>query len=81
MPQHPLIRALLAHARGADEIPHRPVLPPYLADADWKHLCECGYTWRSHGDAVWRDGAWQPLREQCVSCHAWVTGQQVTAGN
>jgi hypothetical protein len=79
MPQHPLIRLMLAQAHGRDEIPHRPVPPAHLCDRRWRFVCPCGSLFHQQGDAVWRDQAWAPPRQQCLLCHEWVSGHVIEA--
>lgn len=74
---HALTDLILAHQRGDDTPPHRPVPPTHLCDQTWKFVCSCGYTWKFEGDAVWRAGEWRGPRRECLNCHAWVEGHRV----
>jgi hypothetical protein len=67
MPQHPLIRLMLAHAHGRDVVPHRPVPPAHLSDRRWRFVCPCGSVFHQQGDAVWRDRGVEGRRgKQCL---------------
>jgi hypothetical protein len=77
MPDHPLVRLLLAHVGGRDLEPHRPV-PPHLAGQIWRYVCACGEIYQALGDATWRSAAWASPRRQCRACHRWNDGAVIT---
>jgi hypothetical protein len=78
MPQHPLVNLIIEHTAGRDVGPHRQDPPTHLTDRTWKYNCECGMVFKHTADAVWRNDRWQSPRRQCLTCHTWLDGRDVT---